>query len=438
MLPQKRDYSATIEELFPQIGSDGKRKTVKTFTFQVTNDCSLCCSYCYEINKSKDYMTFETAKRTIDYILEQAKLPDNVLSYDKNSGIIIDLIGGEPFLNIDVITQLIEYFELRLMEEDSPWLLFHRYSFSTNGVAYRNSKVQEMINRFGDLLSVSVTVDGYEELHDSCRLFPTGERSYKIAIDAALDQLRRFGNDTTKITLCPENIDKLYPAIVNMIELGFRHINANCVFEEGWAPKDAKVLYDQMKLVSDYILDNGIEDKVNVSLYNEKNFTPMDDSEEDDRNWCGGTSAMVAVDYKGDFFPCLRYMESSLPKGMEPFIVGSIDKGLYETAEDKEKLAFLQSITRTSQSTEECIRCPVARGCAWCSGYNYAKFGTPNKRATFICDMHKARALANLYYWEREAKKKNTSCKFVDYLPKEDAIRLIGEKEYDFLKRGVV
>lgn len=35
----------------------------------------------------------------------------------------------------------------------------------------------------------------------------------------------------------------------------------------------------------------------------------------------------------------------------------------------------------------------------WCTAYNYQIFGTPNKRATFICPMHKARVLANEYYW---------------------------------------
>lgn len=384
-------------------------------------------------------MTFDTAKRVVDYIFEQAKNPGSVLSYDKNSGIVIDIIGGEPLLNIDMILQFIEYFERRLMEEDSPWLFFHRYSFSTNGVAYRNSRVQEMIKKYGDLVSFSVTVDGYEELHDKCRLFPTGEGSYKIAIDAALDQLHRFGNDATKITLCPENIDKLYPAIVNMAELGFRHINANCVYEEGWEVKDARVLYEQMKLVSDYILSHDLEDKINVSLYDEDSFSPMGDrTEDDEKNYCGGTSEMIAVDYKGDFFPCLRYMESSLPKGVKPLIVGSLDRGLYETEEDRKTQKFLESITRSSQSPTECITCPIARGCGWCSGYNYSKFGTPNKRATFICVMQKARALANLYYWQREAKKKNISCKFVDHLPKEEAIRIIGEKEYKLLKSEVI
>lgn len=157
---------------------------------------------------------------------------------------------------------------------------------------------------------------------------------------------------------------------------------------------------------------------------------------DDDKNYCGGTSEMIAVDYKGDFYPCLRYMESSLPRDREPLIVGNIETGLYETEKDKETFRFLESITRSSQSTEECMTCPIARSCGWCSGYNYTKFGTPNKRATFICVTHKARALANLYYWRREAKKKGVPCKFVDHLPTEEGCWLIGEREYNELKNG--
>ena len=59
----------------------------------------------------------------------------------------------------------------------------------------------------------------------------------------------------------------------------------------------------------------------------------------------------------------------------------------------------LDCITRRSQSTDECFNCPIAGGCAWCSAYNYQITGTPDKRVTYICVMHKARVLANEYYW---------------------------------------
>ena len=45
-----------------------------------------------------------------------------------------------------------------------------------------------------------------------------------------------------------------------------------------------------------------------------------------------------------------------------------------------------------------------------CSAYNFQEFGTVDKRATYICVMHKARALANVYFWnkyyEKQGKKK--------------------------------
>ena len=40
-----------------------------------------------------------------------------------------------------------------------------------------------------------------------------------------------------------KNIDKTFIAIVNMLNLGFKRIHGNCVFEEGWTEKEAKILY---------------------------------------------------------------------------------------------------------------------------------------------------------------------------------------------------
>ena len=45
-------------------------------------------------------------------------------------------------------------------------------------------------------------------------------------------------------------------------------------------------------------------------------------------------------------------------------------------------------------------------------------FGTPDKRATFICWMHKARSLANVYYWNKLYNKNNNNKVFEMYLPK--------------------
>lgn len=70
-------------------------------TFQVTEACTLACSYCYQGNKSPKVMTLEIAKKYIDTIFNEFK--DNKLA------IILDFIGGEPLLQPDLISDIIDY-----------------------------------------------------------------------------------------------------------------------------------------------------------------------------------------------------------------------------------------------------------------------------------------------------------------------------------------
>lgn len=136
---------------------------------------------------------------------------------------------------------------------------------------------------------------------------------------------------------------------------------------------------------------------------------------------------MIAADYKGDIYPCLRYMESSVGNDVPPYIIGNLEDGVNRKKEHCDRINCLRCITRKSQSPEECLNCPISRLCGWCSAYNYEVFGTPNKRTTFTCCMHKARVLANVYHWRKLKEDFPNNC------PKEWAIPIIGEEEYEKL-----
>ncbi len=239
----------------------------------------------------------------------------------------------------------------------------------------------------------------------------------------------------SKITIAPGNISYLYDAIVHMTELGYNEINANCVFEEGWTTMHATVLYDQMKRISDYFLekDYDFEHDFFCSLYNDDFFKPKDEAEI--QNWCGGTgSAMISCDPDRRVFPCIRYMESSLNGQQEPYSIGDVDNGIGYCDCYKCRLNYLNSIDRRTQSIDECFYCPIAEGCSWCSAYNYQVFGTPNKRATFICVMHKARALGNYYFWNKYYRKHNMKKRMEIFVPDEWALEIISESELEMLK----
>ena len=47
--------------------------------------------------------------------------------------------------------------------------------------------------------------------------------------------------------------------------------------------------------------------------------------------------------------------------------------------------------------------------------------------------MHKARALANVYYWNKLFQTLGVNFYFEMYLPKEECIKIVGEDEYNLL-----
>ena len=180
--------------------------------------------------------------------------------------------------------------------------------------------------------------------------------------------------------------------------------------------------------MADYLLENNID--AYISLFKENDFHLM--PETDNQNWCGGTGLMLAFDPDGIAYPCLRYMPSSLGNEVKPLIIGDVD-GIYQTNESLKLKQDLKKITRQSQSTQECLDCPISSGCGWCSAWNYQLYGTPNKRCTYICSMHKARSLANVYYWNKYYKKNNIDKHFKMHLPKDEALKFISEDEYNIL-----
>lgn len=336
----------------------------RTCTLQVTDACNLRCTYCYQIAKNTHRMSFDIAKRYIDMLLEDDQENDYV-NTKISQGLIVEFIGGEPLLEIDLIDQVTDYLYDRMLELDHPWLNKFMISICSNGVLYMDPRFQRYIEKNKYHLSFSISIDGNKELHDACRVFPDGSGSYDIAIQG-VKHFREVhhGHMGSKMTIAPGNIDKVFVAAVNLINLGYEEIFLNCVYEDGWDAKYAYVLYQQLTQLADYMIDNDLFDKIYFSIFEDTNFCPMSPDEND--NWCGGTGSMLSCDYKGDLYPCIRYMESSLGTDAPPLKIGNVYDGLLAKPEEKEIIKCMRCVTRRSQSTDECFYCPIASGCSWC------------------------------------------------------------------------
>ena len=418
--PGTEEFTDTLGRYF---GSPSVEKT-RTITFQITDDCNLCCSYCYQINKGHHKMPFEIAKTLIDELLHNDKLIENYVKSKNSLGVILEFIGGEPLLEVDLIDQIIDYFIKQCIILHHPWIDRFRVSICSNGVLYFTPKVQEFIKKHQTHLSFSISIDGNKKLHDTCRVFPDGTGSYDLAIKAAKHYMRYYDKNLgSKMTLSIDNINYTFLALVNLWENGYNYIHANCVYEKGWTIEHARVLYNELKKVADYLLNNHLEkikgtSILNLDLSQQKNTS--------DQNFCGGDGNMLAVDYKGDLYPCLRYMESSIGQNQSPYIIGNINDGIGYNQQTKNLIAGLD-VSYQSQSPQECLDCPVSSECGWCSALNYQEFGTINKRTTYTCLMHKARVLANYYYQNK------MGGNYPFLINKQDAIDIIGENETNYL-----
>lgn len=418
-----RPYQDLMQICYP-----GDSRVTRTVTFQVTEACNLACTYCYQNCKSNKRMSFETAKKFVDYLLLDES---DYINMANTKAVVLDFIGGEPLLEVDLIDRICDYWLAQCIELHHPWATRYHLSICSNGVLYFDERVQALLRKHRQNLGLAISIDGDERLHDSCRVFPDGRGSYEIAAKAAEHYMENFGELGSKITICPANLPYLSQAVQHFIDVGYKEINANCVFEDIWNTSHARLLYQQMRQLADYLLDNSLYDEIYCSLFEEHFFAPLPETE--NNNWCGGTGAMLACDPDGNLYPCLRYMPSSLGGQQEPYIIGTVDTGIGDTACHRDCIACLNAVTRRSQSTDECFGCPIAAGCAWCSAYNYQVFGTPDKRATFICDMHKARALANVYYWNRVYQKRGEAKVMENHCPREWALEIITREELKML-----
>lgn len=417
---ENEEYGDSLNRYF----YEENNKFTRNITFQITDDCNLCCSYCYQHNKGHHKMPFEVAKKLIDKILTNDKSINSYVKSENAIGIALEFIGGEPFLEVDLIDKIIDYFIEKCIILHHPWIDRFRVSICSNGVLYFTPKVQEFIKKHQTHLSFTISIDGNKTLHDACRVFPDGTGSYDLAIKAAKHYRKYYDAIlSSKMTLSPDNINFVFPALVNLWENEYNFIYCNCIYEKGWTIEHAKTLYYELKKVADYLLNNHLErikgtSILNLDLSQQKNIS--------DKNFCGGDGNMLAVDYKGDLYPCLRYMESSIGQNQSPYIIGNVNDGIGYNQQTKDMIAGLD-VTYKSQSPQKCIDCPVSSECGWCSALNYQEFGTINKRTTYTCLMHKARVLANYYYQNK------MGGNYPFLINKQDAIDIIGEDETNYL-----
>ena len=357
----------------------------RRIVFVVTQNCQLRCNYCYLVEKNdKGVMTWETAKQIVDLIMSLPVVEDEV---------IFDFIGGEPLLEIELISNICDFLVNRMRETNHPWLHDFSFRITTNGLSYSTQSVQRFINKYKDRLSIQLSIDGTKRKHDLNRVFANGCGSYDKMLPNVQLWINQFQEKAMSFTVVSHNdLPFFSESIIHNIELGIKTLSVTLVVEDVWESGDEIIFERELIKVADYIIDKKLWTTVSISSFDKE----LGLKEEEEHIYpCG--NPMYVFDAHGDIYTCVRFINYSL-REKEARKIGSLQKGI-----DYNKLRPFLAFDRISSYSDKCQKCEIGIGCRWCPAENYdsSKTGTIFQRTVTICQLHKANVRVKNYFWNK-------------------------------------
>lgn len=415
--------------LNPAVPEEGFSITINT-----TEDCNLRCKYCYEINKRARDIPLEYCKKFIDHILSdedpcgfsQSESKDlNMGLYRK--GLIMDFIGGDALMNVDLLDEIMTYTLTKLLISKSAnaryWRNHLRFSVTSNGTLFSDPKVRAFCEKWTkyNLLSVTVSLDGCPEIHDRNRIMKQrGEQGQEIgSMSYILNNWDWYTKTfpvedtrTTKSTLAKDSIPYMLESLKYLHEeMKLSQIDQNFIMEDAHLTDEDYIMFDkQMRECVEYVLVH--KDSMYWSMLDENRFAKhlLSQGEEWTRKGHCGSGAMPCLGINGNIYPCFRWAPHTQSSfNPEPIVVGNIQEGFNN--KDGFRKVREGSYRSTCTKDEKCRACIYESACAYCIGGCFAEY-QDFVRTNHICEITKIQCKWAKVYWNEYARLKGLPLQF--------------------------
>lgn len=385
-------------------------RSLGSLTLQVTRNCNLRCEYCiYSENKNKhqrahsnDVMSFETAKKALDFYREHINDTDQA---------IIGFYGGEPLLEIDLIRKVVDYAE-QIFEGRQ----IH-YTITTNATLLTKDTIDFLLDHD---FSTVISLDGPERIQDRNRHFKNGDGTYQIVMSNLEKYCLAKPVDSSNLAInMVIDPDVEYKDLESLLALPFLadiRVHSSPIEEDGrFLPLSKDYIsnynYDlfvalvQRFRATEPVYSNG-HVKSRLSDINrgvEKINRGVINLIDAPSGPCIPGKTKLFVDCFGNMYPCERVNEN---EGMR---IGTLEKGF-----DFDKVKLLLNISRLN--ADRCKKCWAFSLCNICATKVDVKSGCLCGISGQHCENSRADALYKLLYkilvYENEVHSKEKSLQY--------------------------
>jgi uncharacterized protein len=346
---------------------------LSTVVLNVTNQCNLACTYCYEYGEDKivdtehgkqsKFMSDETARTSVDFLLAE-------------SGRVAHLtfFGGETLLNFPVLKSTIAYARQRAAEVGKEI----DFSLTTNATLLRPDIIEFLAE---NQVGVTISIDGPRELQNRFRVFHNGAGSYDVVAPKIKELLRvhRSRPIGARVTLTSDTIDvtRIYRHLTEEMgfwEVGFAPVTTSPNQQYAIGDSGFDRMLGQFRTLAEEFLEHVVANR-------HHGFSNVKDTLEEIHKGvskaypCGAGLGLLGVSTDGDVALCHRFAGSDAHK------LGTVRDGIDRGAQ----AAFLERHHIADKT--DCSRCWARPLCSGgCYHEAHVRYGTTQRPNLHYCE----------------------------------------------------
>ena len=277
-----------------------------------------------------------------------------------------------------------------------------KVAFVTNGTILTKD-IKEWIYENRARLSVAVSIDGIPEVHNKNR----SNSFSKIDLDFFLSLYKKL---PVKMTVPPNSLDYLYEGFLFLYEKGCIP-DVALAAETTFSRKHKDILISELKKIIGFYSVHHDLPVTEFLFFPFERLSPSFPDKRWEKHRCGIESARLAIDTKGNFYPCQTFIS------------------------DFQKEYSIDNIQRVNQQIrshtwrdlfDACNNCLIREICSPCYGLNYSYRGAINAIDVGMCDVTTIVALASANLWTNILLNQTTYPWLSNYEPDLLSHRLIG------------